>query len=729
VSKQKPTRHSKGKGKTGKPKKGAPPSGHLPEVAVLAITSINDDGELVAEPVNWDPRRKPPHIIVTESGRQAAAIVGDRVLCKIRKVRPQLYHALAIRILPGEQPKSVLGVFVATSDGGIIEPISRRQKESFMVARGDTGGAQHGELVTGVTMPGMPSMSMTYAKINERLGRLDTPRAASLIAAAMHELPSIFSPEALAEAEKAELPSLSKDREDLRDIPLVTIDGEDARDFDDAVFAEADDDEKNPGGWHIVVAIADVAHYVQEESALDADAFERGNSVYFPDRVIPMLPERLSNGLCSLVPREDRFCLAVHLWMDSEGNMRRYKFVRGLMRSQARLTYTEVQAAYDAHTHSRTHSHPPDMESRHPLLESIIVPLYAAYEALANERDKRGALDLNLPEYKILFDASGNVANIAPRPRLEAHRLIEAYMIAANVAAADFLLKQKKPAIYRVHEPPAEEKLEDLYTLLKMSGYSLQAGSGLRASHFNRVLRASEGRPDAYMIHTSVLRSQMQAYYSHENLGHFGLSLQKYCHFTSPIRRYSDLVVHRSLANAISKESKEPHDKLHLKKINARLADVALHISETERRAMMAEREASDRYKVAYMSRHISDSFTGVISSLNEYGLFVTLSDSGITGFVPTRNLPGDFYIFDKRHACFKGQRSKHTFAIGQTLIITVQAANAMTGSLIFEPHYAPSPSDRRDHHDHKAKHGFKDEPRRHRHKHKEKKNARKKRH
>jgi ribonuclease R len=730
VSKKKPTPHSNRKEKTGKHKKGAPSSarstsGHLPEVAVLAITSISEDGELIGEPLNWDPRRKPPHIVVTESGRQAAAIVGDRVLCKIRKVRPQLYHALAIRILPGEQPKSVLGVFVATSDGGIIEPISRRQKESFMVASGDTGGALHGELVTGVTMPGMPSMSMTYAKINERLGRLDTPRAASLIAAAMHELPAIFSPEALNEAQAAELPALSAEREDLRDIPLVTIDGEDARDFDDAVFAEADDDEKNPGGWHIVVAIADVAHYVKEESALDADAFERGNSVYFPDRVIPMLPERLSNGLCSLVPREDRFCLAVHLWMDFEGNMRRYKFVRGLMRSQARLTYTEVQAAFDAHTHSRTHSHPPDMADKHPLLESIIVPLFAAYGALSTERDRRGALDLNLPEYKILFDASGNVANIAPRPRQEAHRLIEAYMIAANVAAADFLLKQKKPAIYRVHEPPAEEKLEDLYTLLKMSGYSLQAGSGLRASHFNRVLRASEGRPDAYMIHTSVLRSQMQAYYSHENLGHFGLSLEKYCHFTSPIRRYSDLVVHRSLASAISKDNKELHDKLHVKKINARLADVALHISETERRAMMAEREASDRYKVAYMSRHISDSFTGVISSLNEYGLFVTLSDSGITGFVPTRNLPGDFYIFDKRHACFKGQRSKHTFAIGQTLIITVQTANAMTGSLIFEPQYAPSPSDKslrpnKQHYDKNRPH--------HRNKHKENKNSRKKR-
>jgi ribonuclease R len=263
-------------------------------------------------------------------------------------------------------------------------------------------------------------------------------------------------------------------------------------------------------------------------------------------------------------------------------------------------------------------------------------------------------------------------------------------MIAANVAAADFLLRHKMPAIYRVHESPDEDKLDELRTLLKMSGYSLHTGGGIRAAHFNRVLRASHQQPDQYLVHTSVLRSQMQAYYSNENLGHFGLSLEKYCHFTSPIRRYSDLVVHRSLAAAIGGEAAEPMSKIDMKILNSRLADVALHISDTERRAMLAEREASDRYKVAYMSRHLGDSFTGVVNSLNEYGLFITLSDSGITGFIPTRNLPGDFYIFDKRHACFKGQRSKHVFSIGQTIIVRVQSANAITGSLIFEPEQTP---------------------------------------
>jgi ribonuclease R len=706
LRKNTPPEHKNNKKRSGKPRSGKPHSGkphsgkssghhgrpddgasaqtstHIPSVAVIIITGTSEEGDLIGEPAGWDPKRKPPHIVVTETGRQQAAIIGDRVLAKMRKIRPQLYQALIIRLLPQEQPKNILGVFVSTSDGGIIEPISRKQKESFMVARGDTLDACHGELVTAETLPGMPSISMTYARITDRLGRLDTPRAASLIASAMHELPAMFSAATVAESEAAELPALTPGREDLRNIPLVTIDGEDARDFDDAVFAQPDTNANNKGGWHIIVAIADVAHYVKEGSALDADAFERGNSVYFPDRVIPMLPERLSNGLCSLVPNEDRFCLAVHIWLDANGSMRDYRFVRGLMRSKARLTYTLAQAAYDAHTSGEGQAH--------PLLHSVILPLYAAYEALAAERDKRGALDLNLPEYKIIFDASGNVSNIAPRERLEAHRLIECYMIAANVAAADYLLKHRMPAIYRVHETPSEEKIEDLRNLLKMSGYSLHTGAGIKAAHFNRVLRATEGKPDQYLIHTSVLRSQMQAYYSNENLGHFGLSLEKYCHFTSPIRRYSDLVVHRSLATTIGGESAEPMSKIQQKMMGARLADVAMHISNTERRAMLAEREASDRYKVSFMSRHIGDTFTGVINSLNEYGMFITLSDSGITGFIPTRNLPGDFYNYDKRHACFKGQRSKHVFSIGQTLIIRVQAANAITGSLIFEPAQPP---------------------------------------
>ena len=548
-----------------------------------------------------------------------------------------------------------------------------------MVATGDTGGALHGELVSGITQPGMPSMSMTFAKITERLGRLDAPRAASLIASHMHSLPDLFSEAVIHEAEAATLPVMEKGRVDLRDIPLVTIDGEDARDFDDAVFAEPDGT-----GWHLIVAIADVAYYVTEGSALDACAFERGNSVYFPDRVIPMLPERLSNGLCSLVPNEDRYCLAVHIWIDAEGRTKKYEFVRWLMRSKARLTYEQVEGIRGQGSEVRK-----DTSSLTPDLRPLTSNLYAAYAALATERDARGALDLNLPEFKIKFDNAGNVASIAPKERLESHRLIEAYMIAANVAAADFLLKHKAPGIYRVHEEPAEEKLDDLKNLLKLSGYSLHTGAGIKAAHFNRILKQVEGKPEQYLVNIAILRSQMQAYYSHENLGHFGLSLQKYGHFTSPIRRYADLVVHRSLASLMSDERLAMSDKKnnahHSSLIAHRLPEVALHISETERRAMMAERDASDRYKVSYMSRHLGANFMGIIVSLNEYGLFISLNENGVTGFIPVRNLPGDFFHYDKQHACFKGRRTGQTFHIGQPLMITVQTANAITGSLIFE--------------------------------------------
>ena len=522
-----------------------------------------------------------------------------------------------------------------------------------MVSAADTSGALHGELVSGQTIVGMPSLGMGYAKITERLGRADSPRAASLIASAIHNLPNVFSQEALAEAEAAPPPILTKDRADLRSIPLVTIDGEDARDFDDAVFAEKDGD-----GFHIIVAIAEVAFYVEEGSALDKTAFERGNSVYFPDRVIPMLPERLSNGLCSLVPNEDRHCLAVHIWINSIGEMKKYEFVRGIMRSAARLTYEKVE-----------------QDTNSPLIKN----LNAAYAALAYERDNRGALDLDLPEYKIYFDAAGNVENIAQKTRLESHRLIEAFMIAANVAAADFLLKNKTPGIYRVHEAPSEEKLDDLRSLLLASDYRLQKGA-VSAKHFNRVLKASANDPRRPMIHTAVLRAQMQAFYSAENLGHFGLSLQKYCHFTSPIRRYSDLVVHRSIISILNNTKHIPHN----------LPDTALHISETERRAMLAERDAADRYKVSFMAKKIGDVFAGVISGLNEYGLFVSLNETGITGFIPVRNLGRDFFIFDRKNSCFIGRGSRDIFALGAAIVVRVQEANSMTGSLIFVPESAP---------------------------------------
>lgn len=642
-------------------------TGKLPEICVLTIESETEDGELLAVPLEWRSRKKPPHIAVLESGRGRSAAKGDRILAKLRQIRPHNYQASVIRVLESEVSRHVTGIFVKTIEGGIIEPISRKMKESFMVSAADTKGAQQGELVSGETIVGMPSLGMGYAKITERLGRADSPRAASLIASAIHSLPSTFSSETLAEAQAAPIPVLTSDRTDLRTVPFVTVDGEDARDFDDAVFAE-----KHGSGFHIIVAIAEVAFYVKEGSALDKAAFERGNSVYFPDRVIPMLPERLSGGLCSLVPDEDRYCLAVHLWIDENGEIKKYDFVRGIMRSVARLTYADVENIQKSQSEDKC--------------LTLINNLYAAYTALASERDKRGALALDLPEYKINFDMAGNVAAISQKERFESHRLIECFMIAANVAAADFLLKNKASGIYRVHEAPSEEKLEELRTLLLASDYRLQKGA-VTAKHFNRILKASKDDPRQPMIHAAVLRAQMQAFYSAENLGHFGLSLQKYCHFTSPIRRYSDLVVHRSIITILNKQKTDKKNQKHL-------VDVALHVSETERRAMLAERDATDRYKISFMAGKISEIFSGKISGVNEYGLFVTLDNNGVTGFIPVRNLGHDFYNFDKKYSCFKGRMSGEIFSLGDIINVQLQEANSITGSLIFslEAAYSSKP-------------------------------------
>ncbi len=690
VKDKKPARHKKkpphrGGGRVGKqPQKH---SSHLPETCVVMVTSVSEDGELIAAPIAWDPKKKPPHIIVTESGRGKAAAVGDKLLVKLRRIEQHLYQGLVIRLLPTDAPRNIIGMLMMTSDGGIIEPISRKLKESFMVASADLNGAQNGELVAATTLPGTPSMSMVYAKITERLGSLGSPKAASLIATHMHELPIEFSKESLQEAEAATPPILEDGRVDLRDIPLVTIDGSDARDFDDAVFAEPTKD-----GFHLMIAIADVAHYVTLDSALDDDAHTRGNSVYFPDRVIPMLPERLSNGLCSLMPNEDRYCLAVHIWIDKTGAMESYEFVRGIMRSKARLTYETVEATrHDAQG----------------TLPYSTANLWEAYAALAHERDERGALDLNLPEYKIIFDASGNVANIAPKARLESHRLIECFMIAANVAAADFLIKHRAAGIFRAHEAPSDEKLEDLRNLLKMSGYGLAKGD-LKAKNFNHVLHKSEHEPNAFMIHTAVLRAQMQAYYAAENIGHFGLALSKYCHFTSPIRRYADLVVHRALCELIA--NKKPHAP---STNHHALATIALHISETERKAMMAERDASDRYKVSFMARQIGNVFSGTIAGLNEHGLFVALADNGVQGFIPVRHMGQDFFLYDKKHSCFRGQRTQTKYTIGDPMLVRVAEANAITGSLMFMPSDAPMQNNSRPSHKGKHQGKYKDKKRR----------------
>ena len=627
------------------------------------VTEVTRDGELIAIPKEWPERKQPPLIYIVTSRHAPAPGIGDNVLASLRRIGAHEYNAHVIRILPKDAPKPIVGIFVpAIGGGGLIEPISRKVKESYKVAKDDVNGALPGELVRASRLSGLNPRGLMPARIEARLGDARAPRAASLIAASIHNLPSLFSSAALAEAEAASAPVLTPGREDLRNVPLVTIDGEDARDFDDAVFAEPDSNPKNEAGFHIIVAIADVAHYVGEHSALDTDAFTRGNSAYFPDHVIPMLPERLSNGLCSLKPDEDRYCLAVHMWIDANGNTREYRFTRAIMRSRARLTYeqaADIKLIPDAQ------------------VGALVTNLFHAYRALAKERDSRQTLEINLPEYKIHFDAQGNVNRIVPRLQLESHRLIEAFMVAANVAAADFILKNRAQGIYRVHEAPSEDKIDALRTFLGVSGYSFPKGA-IGTAHLNRVLRKAAMAPNAAIINSMVLRSQMQAYYDNKNSGHFGLSLKQYCHFTSPIRRYADLIVHRSLAGLLATNT--PYRPAQ------NLKEVAAHISETERTAMMAERDALDRYKISYLASRKEKIFHGIISSVNEYGLFVNLDGNGITGFIPVHHLGEDFFVYNAHAASFQGRQSHNAYARGDAIVVRVIEADALRGSLIFRP-------------------------------------------
>ncbi|MGQ0676352.1 MAG: ribonuclease R, partial [Rhodospirillales bacterium] len=500
-------------------------------------------------------------------------------------------------------------------------------------------------------------------------GSMDNPRAFSLIAIHTHDIPVAFPAEALAEAERA-LPVPLGKRTDLCAVPLVTIDGADARDFDDAVWAEPDPDPDNRGGWHAVVAIADVAWYVRPGGALDRAARRRGNSVYFPDRVVPMLPEKLSNDLCSLRPNEDRAVLAVHLWFDGDGNKRGHRFLRGLMRSSARLTYEQVQAAQDGR---------PD-DGTAPLLEPVIRPLYGAFRALVSERERRGTLDLDVPERKAVLDDQGRVTAIDRRQRLDSHRLIEELMIAANVAAAETLERARQPCMYRVHDAPTLEKAEALRDFLGPLGYRLAKGQVLKPIQFTHILKQARGRPEAQVVNEVVLRSQALAQYSPDNIGHFGLALRRYAHFTSPIRRYADLMVHRGLIAGLELGEGglprgEPEDF-------AALGDL---LSDCERRAVSAERDAADRYVASFLAGRVGESFPGRVSGVTRFGLFVSLSETGADGLVPISSLPRDYYDHDERGHRLVGRSTGRQYRLGEAAEVRLKEANPATGGLIFE--------------------------------------------
>ncbi len=654
----------------GRNKRMAPPQS-LPAVAVLLITGVDPDGELSARPLTWTGEGNPPRIFLLPEkksrGEGKPLAVGDTLLAKLARINDRLYEARVIRRIDGEREGRILGVDRPSADGGRILPTDRRHKTEFLVLPPNRGDAEAGDLVFADVLPAGRA-GQPQARVVERLGSTDEPRAFSLIAIHAHGIPTAFPHAALREAELAAVPALMQ-REELRDIPLVTIDGADARDFDDAVWAEPDCDPENPEGWHLIVAIADVSYYVRPGLALDRAAYERGNSVYFPDRVVPMLPEALSNGLCSLRPGEDRACLAFHLWIDRNGVLIRHRLVRGLMRSAARLTYEQVQDCHDGR---------PD-EVTAPLADSVIAPLFGAYARLAVARAKRGTLELDLPERRVRIDERGRVAEIAVRERHDSHRLIEEFMIAANVAAAEVLERRTMPGLYRIHDRPSMDKMEALRGFLADIGHPLGKSADLTPSHFTRILRKVEGTSHAPLVSEVILRAQAQAAYSPDNIGHFGLALHRYAHFTSPIRRYADLIVHRALIRTLGLGVGGLDDET-----LGRLAEIGEHLSGTERRAAAAERDAIDRYTAAFLADRIGERFSGRIAGVSRFGLFVRLDESGADGLIPASTLPDDRYDHDEAAHALVGQRTGRTYRLSSPVKVVLIEADPVSGSMLF---------------------------------------------
>jgi ribonuclease R len=652
------------------PKRSYAKAGALPEVTVLEISGQDPDGELLGRPVKWESDAPPPRIVVAP-GRKTdegpALGRGDRILARLSQ-DDEGYEARIVKRL-GASVHRVLGVFrEGPGRDGRIVPIDRKTRHEFIVDSRDRAGAQPHELVLAEPLAGRASGS-PRARIVERLGNMSEPKAISLIAIHEHGIPTDFPADVIAEAERASATN-AKGRTDLRKIPLVTIDPEDARDHDDAVWAGPDDDAANKGGHIVIVAIADVAAYVTPGSALDREALKRGNSCYFPDRVVPMLPERLSADLCSLRENEDRPCLAVRMVFDKNGNKRGHEFLRGIMRSAARLTYAQAQRAFEGK---------PDGAHR-DIAHVALTPLWSAYRALAQARDKRDPLNLDLPERRIVIGDDGKLKSIAWSERLESMRLIEELMIQANVAAAESLEKARTPLIYRIHEQPSQEKIQAFADYLRSLGMSFAKGQVLKPGVFNRILAQAKGGANADVMNDVVLRTQAQAVYAPENIGHFGLHLQRYAHFTSPIRRYADLIVHRALIRAL----KLGDDGLTSAEIG-KLSQIADHISMCERRAMAAERDSTDRYVAAYMEDRVDAEFEARITGVTRFGLFVRLKETGAEGLIPIRSLGGEFFRHDERRHALVGDRSGKTYTLGARLQVRLLEAAPLTGGLRFE--------------------------------------------
>lgn len=650
----------------------------LPGVMVIRATMIDDQGDLIGEPEVYKGDGEPPRIIIrgappaykgkgkSRSDNTQTLGVNGRALCRIKKREDGQVIATVMKKL-GEGPTTNLGMLYKGGRGWRIQPVSKKARHDYKPSK-VSDDAKDKDLVL-FRSTRRNEGDLRIAEIVETIGSAAHGKSASLISLYENDIPMGFDDSVIEEARSLKLPELGGAREDLRELPLVTIDPVDAKDFDDAVFARPDENPKNKGGWIVWVAIADVAAFVTPNSALDRAARERGNSVYLPDRVEPMLPHELSSDLCSLRPDEDRACMAVRMVFDKHGAKRKHSFKRGIMRSHARLTYEQAQEAFDGNPG----------EAAKPVLD-ILQNIYAAYGALKTARELRQPLAIELPERRVHINDDGEVSEITVKARFDAHKLIEEYMVAANVAAAQALSEKGVSTIIRRHEEPAREKLQGLADFLPALNLKFSIGERASPARFNKLLAQARDKDFEETVSMAVLRSQSQAYYTPEGSGHFGLNLEHYGHFTSPIRRYSDLVLHRALIATF-----KLGDDGTTAEESARLKETAEHISATERRAMVAERDAKDRYIAAFLEKRVGAVFDARISGATKFGLFVTLSETGADGLIPARSLGEEYYVFDEKSKSLIGAQSGNTFKFGRLVKVRLEEATPVTGGLIFE--------------------------------------------
>ena len=649
--------------------------GGLPKVTVLRVVDT-DDGQVIAIPEHWEAEGKPPpRLRVIERGRRSALGVGDRILARTEEQGAgHVAHPMK-KLARGEE--QILGVVAREGDRFWLRAIDKRERRDTLIS--DIGDAGEGDLVLAEKTG---RANRITAKVTEILGDPFAPKAFSLIAIHKFSIPHVFSEELLEEAERvAGLPL--GEREDLRHLPIVAIDPVDARDFDDAVWASP----RHDGGFDAIVAIADVSFYVRPGSRLDREARKRGNSVYFPDRVVPMLPEQLSADVCSLRAGHDRAAMACHMVIGADGTMQSWRFARAVIRVAANIPYEDAQAAIDG-------------TKSHDLTESALKPLWGCWALLKDARDRRAPLDLDLPERRVVLDEDGRIESVAPRERLDAHRLIEDYMIAANVAAAKALEAKKAPVMYRVHEPPSREKLVGLKEYLATFEVAFALGQVITPKTFNHLIEKLEGTDYRAEVMEQILRTQTQAYYSPQNAGHFGLALGSYAHFTSPIRRYSDLIVHRSLVDAYGLAPEAKATALTGEDAQ-RMTLIGETISACERRAMEAERETVDRYVAAFLAMRVGEIIDTRITGVTNFGFFATVEGLGGDGLVPVSTLGAEHFHFDPAHLTLTGEETGETYRVGQHIPLRLAEANPISGALRFElpegANHLPFRRDRKD--------------------------------